>query len=389
MNKRKIKFAIYSVDFLLLSIFAISPAMSSLSAAMPDRSAAEIQMIIQLPSLMTVPFLLMGGAASKKFSRKTLLLAGLVLFLTGGTTGYFTENYFLLLISRCVLGFGIGIMNPCTVGLVSDLFFGTDEYAPTVGLENAFKSVGGVIYTILTGWLCMISWHHVFLVYLLGVPVFFSVLFFIPGITPEQSIVTEKPKEAFRVSPLLVTSVILAFFVSFCINITNSNVSYLIEDSGFGDSTFSGYAASTFTLFCVFGSVFYSKYSKRIGQKMILAAMTAGGIGLFISGMSMHIITAFIGIAILGIGNGMAVPSLMMQVGNIDKENSTLYFSFIIAAMNIGSTCQGLIVPGVAAKLFGGTGVGAGAYLVGGMVMLAAIICELGVFRMTKKRLKG
>ena len=391
-NKSLIKLTIYMVAFILLGMYAISPAMSSISAAMPERSATEIQMILQLPALMSVPFLLFGGIISQKISRKTLILFGLVCYTAGGTTGFFTSSYTVILLSRCVLGLGIGIMNPCTMGLISDLFYGTEDYAPTVGIENASKSIGGVVGTMITGALCTISWHHTFLIYFLGVPIFLFMLFFVPGMKAVPSSGSQDNGEKGNKTdilkllgqPTLLLVALLSFMTSYSMNITNGNISYLIEGGGFGNSTLAGFAASIFTLFCVVGSWIFARITNKLGKKAILYGIVMAGFGMLLSGVAPNVLLACLGVAILGTGAGIINPAQMMLVGNIDQQNAAFYFSVVLSAMNLGSTCQGATVPTIAAALFGGTGVGAHAYLVGAIGFVITFIW--GVFVVSRIR---
>ena len=394
-NKLLLKITIALTGFLLLGTYAISPAMASISAAMPDKSATQIQMVIQLPMLMSVPFLLCSGILSQKVNRKHLMIAGLCCYIIGGAAGAFTESYAVLVCSRCLLGFGIGILNPCNMGLISYAFFGTDEYAPMVGVENAFRSLGGMVSAIIAGWLCLISWHHAFLVYLLGIPVLLFTVLFVPSMPPQTSgrpgqtrqpetrdtsaAPTETDRNAFPAA--LFPTVLATLLSSFCINITNSNVSYLIEDQGFGNSTISGYCASLFTLFCVVGSVIYTRLAHKNGNRWPVTGLAAACAGLFICSFAPSLIPAAVGVAILGTANGIVNPSLNMQVGSLDRERASLYFSFNLAGMNLGATLQGLIVPTLAAKLFGTPGVGAHAYRTGGIVCIITIVWTLFVMR--------
>lgn len=174
------RLSIYWVSFLLLGLNAISPAMTSIAEAMPSKSPVEIQMLEQLPYLLTVPTLLTAGVLSKKISRKTLMVVGMGCYLVGGLTCIFATGYHTILSCRCLLGVGIGILNPCTDGLIADFFYDSDDYPKMIGLNYAFKSVGGIFYTLCTGYLATISWHAVFLVYLIGVPVLFFLVFIIP-----------------------------------------------------------------------------------------------------------------------------------------------------------------------------------------------------------------
>lgn len=74
----------------------------------------------------------------------------------------------------------------------------------------------------------------------------------------------------------------------------------------------------------------------------------------------------------MGLGNGIMDPALMYRVGKLGIGNSTLYFAVFMAAMNLGSTAQGMLIPSISLAL-GGTGYGSLNYFVGAGVMVIAI----------------
>lgn len=379
-SKTGLKFArlsIYWVSFLLLGLNAISPAMSTIAEAMPGRSPVEIQMLEQLPYLLTIPTLLTAGMLSKKISRKLLMIIGMSCYLVGGCVCIFAAEYHVILVCRCLLGIGIGILNPCTDGLIADFFYDSKDYPKMIGLNYAFKSAGGVFYSLCAGHLATISWHAVFFVYLIGFPVLFFLLFVIPD-APSRTedmplFVKVNGKRRLQLPAIVAPIMVLAFLGSLAVSTTNTNVSFLITDNGFGTAATAGIAAALFTLGNFAGSTSYSKFNQYLGTHAYLIGQVTLLSGLLVCGFSGNLTMVFIGVFLMGLGNGTMDPALMYRVGKLGVGNATLYFAVFMAAMNLGSTVQGMLIPTISMAL-GGTGYGALNYLVGAAVMVIAIL---------------
>jgi len=390
-NMFKIKFAIYALSFILLATNAISPAMKSISSAFPEVSAVGIQLVLQLPMLMSVPFIIFGGIVARKFDKKKLILLGLALFVVGGTGGFYTNSYAFLVISRCLYGIGYGLLVPCSMGLVSDLFYRTSEYASMIGYENAVKNIGGVCFTALAGFLCLRSWHHVFLLYFTGAVVFAIMLLFMPDVKPREDAPDERPAEKAagakeKLPRILIPAITLAFFVSFCQTITNGNLSYLIEDGQFGNASLSGMLISLATCANVAGSTVFSRTERRFSTKTVVIGVGLNLIGLWLLGSAKSLAVVVAGVIFAGFGQGYNNPALLMLVGKESRRSSTLYFSIVQASMNLGAMLQAILVPTITKSVFGGAGVGKYAYLVGACVELLTVIGGIAIVSRSSRR---
>lgn len=393
MSKNTAKFGIYSLAFILLGTNAISPAMASISAAFPDAAASTVQLILLIPQLMSAPFIIFGGFIAGFFSKKKLSLFGLALFSLGGITGFFVRSLPVIIVSRCFFGIGYGFLVPCSLGLASDIFFGTEEYDHIVGMEYSLKSIGSVGYSLIAGILCTISWQHTFLVYLSGVIVFFIILIVLPDIPPERKLGERTHKKEERVEKtkhkipsILIPCILIAFIYSFFVQINTSNISYLVEDNSFGTSAVSGVMSALCTVGAAIGAAAYDKILQKTGRFTLLLGMAFCIIGLYFGAFATGIVMVVVCVLFDGFGLGMVNPALLMLVGKDDKKASTLYFSLVMAFMNVGSMLQGVIVPRFSAWIFGGSGVGKSAYFVGatGMV-LVFVLAVLMILKFTHR----
>ena len=65
------------------------------------------------------------------------------------------------MISRMLLGAGIGLFNSLSISLMSD-FFESDEKATMIGMRTAFLNIGKALTTFLSGYLLLFGERAVF-----------------------------------------------------------------------------------------------------------------------------------------------------------------------------------------------------------------------------------
>ena len=151
--------AIWSISALTsLPGLAVSPILGDLTKIFPKATDLDIQMLTSLPSLLIIPFILLGGKLTEKVDFVRILKIGLWLFAASGIL-YLISNKMWQLI-------GSGLIIPLSTGLISKYFVGTYR-VKQFGLSSAITNFTLVIATAVTGYLAEVSWHLPFLVYLL------------------------------------------------------------------------------------------------------------------------------------------------------------------------------------------------------------------------------
>ena len=159
--------AIWSISALTsLPGLAVSPILGDLTKIFPKATDLDIQMLTSLPSLLIIPFILLGGKLKEKVDFVRVLQVGLWLFATSGVLYLLSNKMWQLIVVSALLGVGAGLIIPLSTGLVSRYFVGTYR-VKQFGLSSAITNFTLVIATAVTGYLAEVSWHLPFLVYLL------------------------------------------------------------------------------------------------------------------------------------------------------------------------------------------------------------------------------
>ena len=159
--------AIWSISALTsLPGLAVSPILGDLTKIFPKATDLDIQMLTSLPSLLIIPYILLGGKLTEKVDFVRILKIGLWLFAASGILYLISNKMWQLIVVSALLGIGSGLIIPLSTGLISKYFVGTYR-VKQFGLSSAITNFTLVIATAVTGYLAEVSWHLPFLVYLL------------------------------------------------------------------------------------------------------------------------------------------------------------------------------------------------------------------------------
>lgn len=159
--------AIWSISALTsLPGLAVSPILGDFTKIFPKATDLDIQMLTSLPSLLIIPFILLGGKLTEKVDFVRILKIGLWLFAASGILYLISNKMWQLIVVSALLGIGSGLIIPLSTGLISKYFVGTYR-VKQFGLSSAITNFTLVIATAVTGYLAEVSWHLPFLVYLL------------------------------------------------------------------------------------------------------------------------------------------------------------------------------------------------------------------------------
>lgn len=180
MSNVLVKISILSISLLtVMASAAISPALAKIRQAFPGADITLVKLVLTLPSLLIIPFSLLGGWLVSRMKKKNILLIGLFIYFLGGVGGGFAQSITQLLIIRGIFGIGVGLIIPLSISLIAD-FYEKEERAKMMGLSGSVSHFGGVVFLLLSGWLACISWRYAFGVYGLSLLIMFTVFFWLP-----------------------------------------------------------------------------------------------------------------------------------------------------------------------------------------------------------------
>lgn len=295
-------------------------SMITISASLPDMTntfeevpnAQElVKLSLSFPGLFIALSAILTGIIIDKIGRLHLLGFALILYAIGGSSGYWLNNLYGILIGRAVLGISVGISMTIVTTLVADYYQGNarQQFA---GLQIAVMSLGGILFVTLGGILADIGWRVPFLLY------FFSLL-----VLPATYLFLKEPKLVAKASgklkgksPGLIwfvfANVMLMWIIFFIIPV---QIPFYLKSIGIEKNTLIGLAIASSTLFSAVSSFSYSKIKDRLGFRLVF------GVGYFLLALA-YVSIAFgasysmvlLGMVLAGLGMGLMIPNANVWV---------------------------------------------------------------------------
>lgn len=306
-SKRKI----ISISLLSLSLsagVALVPVLAQLAQVFPQY-IQWIQMLITLPSLFMMFSSLLTDKLVKLTSVKRTVLVSLAIILFSGISPYWISGFVYLMFTRMLMGVGLGFLNTAISSLPAIYFEDTAQRDSALGVQSAFSSAGGVVFSVLSGFLAKYNWKYVFLIQLINLIPIASVICIMPDcnmhqIPPEN----EKNKNVFVKSAFPI--VVFAFT---CIILTCTyplNLSLFVEASSLGDSAFVSLLTATNSAIGFFIGMFFGRVYKKLQNNTLVMGLLFAGAAMLIVSFAPSGAVLFAGSICFGVGTSFISPSL-------------------------------------------------------------------------------
>lgn len=264
------------------------------------------------------------GLIIDRLGVKRPFVLGLILYGLAGASGLIITDYWLLIVSRVLLGVGVAAIFTSITVIILNLYVGPRRNK-VMGWRASSNSVGGVIWPLLGGFLGTFSWHLPFATYLVGLPLAFLVLLTIPETQKGAALPTnnslgeqESVLRIFRDTPVLfiiygiifIGSVLLYAIVVFLPN--------LLEQFGITNTFYIGIFISITALAGGVTSLMYGRIRAKLSYKaivLITMALWAAGFNAISQAFSSWLIG--LSVVLFGIGMGMIMPAVQVWVGEL------------------------------------------------------------------------
>ncbi len=342
---------IFALYFMSPTISAISPAMSAIASTFPEVGATAIGYVLTITAaFQAITAVIAGTLAGRRVNYKTLAILSSALVVVSGCLPFFLPEgggFVLLLVSRAVLGIGLGIIMPLSNALVLAAFSEEGDRSRLIGVGNAMLNVGTIVTNLLGGFLCGIGWQSTFLVYALGVVLLaLSVLAMREPPHMSEDTQAEAPKGGKLPA---ISFVFIVFFLLTCV-VTQPVIVYcsqVLAEAGITDAMVAAIMVSIFSIggICVslpFTGLFKVFHNTLLPIAYVIAAIALAacfigaqpsspsailyGIGAALAGAALLIVTCF-------------TPMALSQVVAPEMQSTAMGFvSFAMAAGTFLST---------------------------------------------------
>jgi predicted MFS family arabinose efflux permease len=328
-----LKISILSISVLtLMTGTAISPALGEISVAFPSVSPTWIRLIVTIPAVMIVICSILCASLSKFISKRTLVLCGVGLYIVAGVGSAAAPSFRLLFVSRLILGMAAGVFVPLANALILDFFDGP-ESGHMMGLAAMCNNLGGMIGPFCAGLLATFSWRHTFLIYLMGVPVFFLCL---RGLRePPREEIDRSGKGRLPAEVLVLGGLTVLYMIAF--TTVPVNLSLFVTGEKLGSTGSVGAILAVFSLFGMLEGAFLPQLMRLLKSALIPLALALMSVGFALLYISRDMGMILVSVIVFGAGSGSIIPYLFLTASRkAPRESSTLAMSVISGCVYLG-----------------------------------------------------
>lgn len=186
-NKREV-IGILSLSLILVSTFSVSACLPDMLKFYSSYSRASVEMLVSIPSMVMVVMIAISPVIGKLVHERIIICTGLVLIGVAGVIPVFVTDFSIVMISRILLGTGIGLVNTRAVSLIGERFEGKQKVR-LMGIRLSMEGLGQAAMTYIAGLLLVSGWNRAFLVY---VAAFFILITYLAFVRDEKT-EEEKP----------------------------------------------------------------------------------------------------------------------------------------------------------------------------------------------------
>ncbi len=164
----------------------ITGIIPQLKETFPKVPTTMIELLVTIANFSALITLLLNPLLTKKFNLKRIVILGLVTSVLAGIVPIFTTSFVLIMISRIILGLGVGLFSPHAISLIAHSYHGKLR-ARLLGYQTGLSALGNAVLLGLASLLVTVSWHNVFWLYGLLIVVAILVKQFVPEPVVDES----------------------------------------------------------------------------------------------------------------------------------------------------------------------------------------------------------
>jgi MFS family permease len=281
-----------------ISVVSSLPLISQTFSEIPNIEFLS-KLMLTIPSIVIALFAPFAGHIVDKWGRLKPLYIGIVLFVLGGSSGFYLQDFYAILVGRAVLGFAVALIMTSSTTLIGDYF---DEEArhKFMSKQGLAIGIGGIFFITSGGFLAQMHWSYPFAIYF--IPLLFFPLLLSSLYEPKKHTHSDDPE----IEPKLLPVYLTAFFVMVLFYVLPTQLPYLIVNTLGGKPQTIGFVIATAMTFNALTAMQYAKIKARLSYMQIYATtFTLFALGLFLISQATAISQLFYSTAFIGMAFGL------------------------------------------------------------------------------------
>lgn len=350
MKKTMEKITLLSLSLMLTSSTSVSTVLPAMLGYFNRYPQEKVEMLITVPSFAITAMIFLNTWISKYIKEKMMITGGLLLIAASGITPVFCHEYSLILISRILLGFGIGMINARAISMISERYTG-DEKTVLLGYRGSAEVLGNAVMTLVAGRLFLLKWNYVFWVYALGFGILALYWIFIPENKAEIEMNEEKkPKESLTKDNVFFIGLYTVFAgVLICISCSNSlRIPMLVLERNFGTETDASVVLSLLMITGIFSGICFGKLAAIFKEKLMVYGLCFLGAGLLVITFSGNMVFLGIGAIITGFFYTISLTCIFNGLSDrLPQETVNTATAAVLIGCNLGGACSPIILKAI------------------------------------------
>lgn len=369
---KKTAISIFLIAFAFgLNITGISPILGVLNEKYQEYGTSTVQLLQTLPYLFLMVGSLLVGWWTTRVSKKKIVLLGLLIIGFCGILPFFSDSFYLLFLSRVIIGFGFGIVSPLNTAIIAEMF-DESERAGYMGLHVVGMGVGTMVGNLLGGMLSGMGYRFFYLVYLMAFVSWFFVQFLLQETPPVQS---EKAGDL-KLNKIVYALSFASFAHTLFINAYNTNIGIYILQNISEDTKLTGIVTAVNAAFALLMGATFAKiaglFKKYTVCVSVFAAALGYGVLLVLPGMA----GVYAASALCGVSLSCFMAGCSMMISTSVKPEAVAKASGVFSVIGgIGGLIAPIFMGNVSAAVLGKNTAGNQFVIAfAGMLVLAVII---------------
>ena len=284
---------------------------------------SSVGLIITTHGLFMALFSPLMGSVIDKIGVRRPFIFSLICYGLAGGSGLLINSYWVILVSRACLGIALsGIFVSINV-LILNRYEGGDR-DKVMGWRGSAQSFGGVIWPLIGGALGGLSWHFPFAIYLLAIPIGLLAMSVVPDpVTHHQTgPSSDTGTTVFKLlkqNPILLLIIYgLMFFANVLLYVIVIFLPQLLEAYGISSTFQIGMFLTAMTGSAGLTAFIYGKIRSRFSYPtIVLTAVAIWSIAFSILSQATDSRIIAVSIALLGVSQGLILPTVMVWIGDI------------------------------------------------------------------------
>lgn len=355
------KLAILSLSLMLVSTYSISAVLPSMRGYYGSYSSGQVDILVSIPSFAIMVMILINTWLAGYLNERLMITSGLLLLSVSGIAPLFIQNYKFVLISRILLGLGIGLVNSKAVSMISERFTGNERTA-LLGCRSSAETLGNAVLTFIAGKLLLFHWTRAFLIYAFGFIILILYLVFVPEKAKSSrensktGSANAAPSAAFgrRGVLMIVFYAVSAGFLICTSSSISLRIPLLVLEKGYADESQASTVLGVFLLVGIISGVLYGKLVSLAHKHLFFISVLACGAGLLIMVRAESIPVLSIGAVTSGLAHTAAITCVFNGLpSHLPVELVHAATSMVLVGCNLGASSTPFIT-GFAERLYPG-----------------------------------